>query len=196
MGRPSNLKPRPPRGTSRRAFFAKSGSAAAALASVPMLALAARSTDDKNDDGSRAGKVGFEHGVASGDPHPYGVILWTRVTPASRPASVSVRYEIATDPQLRQVVDRGVQSTGPERDYTVKVDATALRPRENPFRAVLLLTSARDALVDTRCTLAMGHAWRCEVRSHPFAGHDLPLDDPDWVIAQATSIRLGSKPER
>jgi alkaline phosphatase D len=128
MGRPSNLKPRPPRGTSRRAFFAKSGSAAAALASAPMLALAARPTDDKNDDGSRAGKVGFEHGVASGDPHPYGVILWTRVTPASRPASVSVRYEIATDPQLRQVVDRGVQSTGPERDYTVKVDATALRP--------------------------------------------------------------------
>ncbi len=32
--------------------------------------------------------------------------------------------------------------------------------------------------------------------AQPFAGHDLPLDDPDWVIAQATSIRLDSKPER
>ncbi len=61
-------------------------------------------------------------------------------------------------------------------------------PRDNPFRHVLLLTSTRDALVDTRCTLAIGRAWRCEVRTHPFAGHDLPLDDPDWVVANAISV--------
>ena len=60
-------------------------------------------------------------------------------------------------------------------------------PRDNPFRQVLLLTSTRDALVDTRCTLALGRAWNCEVRSHPRAGHDLPLDDPDWVVTQLSS---------
>ena len=126
MGRPSNLKQRP-RGTSRRGFFAKSGSAAAALASMPMPALAAPQPDATDDD-KRVGGVSFDHGVASGDPLERGVILWTRVTPASRPRSVLVRYEIATDPQLRHVVDRGVQPTGPERDYTVNVDATGLRP--------------------------------------------------------------------
>ena len=61
-------------------------------------------------------------------------------------------------------------------------------PRHNPFRRVLLLTSARDALVDTRCTLALGRAWQCEIRSHPSAGHDLPLDNPDWVVMQTMSI--------
>lgn len=101
-----------------------------------------------------------------------------------------------------ELLDRwtSLRLTNPVRRLDALAQLTAAArfraPRENPFRAVLLLTSARDALVDTRCTLAMGHAWRCEVRSHPFAGHDLPLDDPDWVIAQASSIRLDSKPER
>lgn len=60
-------------------------------------------------------------------------------------------------------------------------------PRRNPFRHVVLLTSASDALVDTRCSWSLGRAWQCEVRSHPDAGHDLPLDDPAWVVAQAVA---------
>jgi alkaline phosphatase D len=128
MGRPSNLKPRP-RGTSRRAFFTKSGAAAVALAGLPMLAAAARNDgDEDDDDGKRIGGVGFEHGVASGDPLQRRVMLWTRVTPESRPKSVLVHYEVATDAKLRHVIDRGVLRTGPERDYTVKVDADGLRP--------------------------------------------------------------------
>jgi alkaline phosphatase D len=127
MGRPSNLQPRT-RGTSRRAFFTKSGSAAVALAGLPMLAAAARNDIDEDDDGRRIGGVGFEHGVASGDPLQHRVVLWTRVTPESRPKSVLVHYEVATDPQLRHIVDRGVMRTGPERDYTVKFDADGLRP--------------------------------------------------------------------
>jgi len=61
--------------------------------------------------------------------------------------------------------------------------ARFVAPRTPPFERVLLLTSARDRLVDTRCSLALARAWRCEVESHPWAGHDLPLDDPAWVIA-------------
>ncbi|CAM5794500.1 alpha/beta fold hydrolase [Rhizobacter fulvus] len=64
-------------------------------------------------------------------------------------------------------------------------------PRRNPFRHVLLLTSACDELVDTRCTLALARAWQCEVRSHPHAGHDLPLDDPQWVVTQTASLGHG-----
>jgi hypothetical protein len=47
---------------------------------------------------------------------------------------------------------------------------------------VLLLTSAQDGLVDTRCSLALAQAWHCDIESHPWAGHDLPLDDAAWVI--------------
>lgn len=55
-------------------------------------------------------------------------------------------------------------------------------PRTPPCAHVLLLTSARDRLVDTRCSLALARAWHCDIESHPWAGHDLPLDDPAWVI--------------
>jgi alkaline phosphatase D len=135
MGRPSFIKPRPAAGTSRRGFFTKSGSAAVALASAPMLALAHDDEDDDGDDKPRRGGIRFEHGVASGDPLARRVILWTRVTPvttptsrSTRPKRVKVRYVVATDPQLRRVVERGDLFTGPERDYTVKIDADGLRP--------------------------------------------------------------------
>ena len=57
-------------------------------------------------------------------------------------------------------------------------------PRMPPSSRVLLLTSARDGLVDTRCSLALARAWQCDIESHPWAGHDLPLDDGAWVIEQ------------
>lgn len=79
--------------------------------------------------------VSFQHGVASGDPLPRAVVLWTRVTPTpgSAPGSghgprVTVGWEVATDHAFRDVVRRGRVRTGPERDHTVKVDATRLRP--------------------------------------------------------------------
>ena len=129
MGRPTFVKPRAP-GTSRRGFFTKGGSAAVALATAPMLSLAHDDDDDDDDDKKgRRGGVSFEHGVASGDPLARRVILWSRVTPsAGRAQRVAVRYVIATDPHLRQVVERGELRTGPDRDYTVKVDAAGLRP--------------------------------------------------------------------
>ncbi|RBY90533.1 alkaline phosphatase [Blastococcus sp. TF02A-26] len=77
----------------------------------------------------------FAHGVASGDPLPTAVLLWTRVTPtpSATPGSgagpvVPVDWEVATDDRFRQVVRRGTVRTGPDRDHTVKVDATGLTP--------------------------------------------------------------------
>ncbi|MDN4159966.1 alkaline phosphatase D family protein [Nocardioides abyssi] len=77
----------------------------------------------------------FQHGVASGDPLPGAVVLWTRVTPtpAARPGSgrgprTEVRWEVATDRGFRTVVRRGTFVTSAGRDHTVKLDATGLRP--------------------------------------------------------------------
>jgi alkaline phosphatase D len=82
----------------------------------------------------------FRHGVASGDPLPDAVVLWTRVTPteSSTPGSgvgpvVDVQWQVATDADFRDVVARGVTSTGPDRDHTVKLDATGLRPATTYF---------------------------------------------------------------
>lgn len=77
----------------------------------------------------------FRHGVASGDPLPDAVVLWTRVTPtaSARPGSgqgprVRVRWQIALDPGFHRPVAQGTTLTGPGRDHTVHVDVRGLRP--------------------------------------------------------------------
>jgi alkaline phosphatase D len=71
----------------------------------------------------------FAHGVASGDPLPDAVILWTRVSaPAVAHGPIAVTYRVARDPELAELVLEGQLSTGPELDYTLKVDATGLEP--------------------------------------------------------------------
>ena len=49
---------------------------------------------------------------------------------------------------------------------------------------VLLLSSRKDRLVNVLCSAAIANAWQCPLAVHPQAGHDLPLDDPDWVLSQ------------
>lgn len=78
----------------------------------------------------------FQHGVASGDPHPHSVVLWTRVTPTprARPGSgrgpvVQVSWQVARDRKFTEVVAKGTFVTGPARDHTVKLLASGLAPR-------------------------------------------------------------------
>ena len=69
----------------------------------------------------------FAHGVASGDPGPDRVLLWTRVS-GFGPERVECSWQVARDPAMREIVAEGVAATGPERDHTVKALATGLRP--------------------------------------------------------------------
>ena len=62
--------------------------------------------------------------------------------------------------------------------------ARFVAPATPPRARVLVLTSTHDQFVDTRCSLALARAWRYRIESHPWAGHDLPLDDAPWVIDQ------------
>lgn len=79
-----------------------------------------------------AAPVHFTHGVASGDPLSDRVILWARVLPGDGAlVTLTGRWEVAEDVQFKRVVMSGETTTGPERDYTVKVDATGLQPATN-----------------------------------------------------------------
>lgn len=76
----------------------------------------------------------FEHGVASGDPLTDRVVLWTRVTPTTKaPVTVAVTWEIAGDSAFKKIVAHGNTHASSERDYTVKVDATGLKPGREYF---------------------------------------------------------------
>lgn len=68
----------------------------------------------------------FPQGVASGDPLSDAVLLWTRL--AGAVGATELRWEIATDPALAEVVASGTATTGPYADGTATVDATGLRP--------------------------------------------------------------------
>lgn len=75
-----------------------------------------------------AGKVRFDHGVASGDPKQDRVILWTRITPERPGAAVAYRWRINPVDRRAGGAQTGQGVTGPERDYTVKVDVGGLQP--------------------------------------------------------------------
>ena len=131
MGRPKQIKPART-GTSRREFFKRTGATAVGVAAVaqilPLQAATVASV--------------FQHGVASGDPLVDRVILWTRVTPASALAAITVTYVVATDPALAHVVVRGSTKTNPSRDNTVKVDALGLQPGTTYYYQFSALGSA------------------------------------------------------
>lgn len=71
----------------------------------------------------------------------------------------------------------------------------------------LLLASIGDGLVNARCSKEIARRWNRAIAMHPTAGHDLPLDDGEWVArevrewlaaavkrSQNTSIGRASRP--
>lgn len=105
--------------------------AAATAALVPIAALGAEAAQAATGD-----SPSFLHGVASGDPLPDGILLWTRVTPdaGAVPGSgagpaVTVGWEIAEDKAFSRVVASGAVTTSAAHDHTVKADVRGLRPQ-------------------------------------------------------------------
>jgi len=69
----------------------------------------------------------FPLGVASGDPLPDGVILWTRLLGSSVPARrVEVEWQVAHDERFRRVVRAGRTWADPQLAHSVHVDVRGL----------------------------------------------------------------------
>lgn len=50
-----------------------------------------------------------------------------------------------------------------------------------PRQPLLVVTSRTDRLVDYRCSLKLAQIWETGYVQHETAGHDLPLDEPEWL---------------
>jgi alkaline phosphatase D len=98
----------------------------------------------------------FLHGVASGDPLADQVILWTRITTAGT-EDVPVRWIVATDVELNDVVASGEVAATATRDWTVKVDAAGLSPHSWYFFAFEAL-GKRSLVGRTKTAPAAGQA--------------------------------------
>ncbi|TDD98909.1 alkaline phosphatase D family protein [Jiangella asiatica] len=86
----------------------------------------------------------FTLGVASGDPLPDGVVLWTRLAPeplavdgsgGMAAQSVPVQWQLARDPAFGQVERSGTVRATPELAHSVHAEVTGLEPdREYWYR--------------------------------------------------------------
>lgn len=76
----------------------------------------------------------FTLGVASGDPLPHGIVIWTRLAPdplngggmPNRP--VRIRWEVAEDDQMKKIVRSGKWTARPENAHCVRREVGGLEP--------------------------------------------------------------------
>ncbi|MER5181393.1 alkaline phosphatase D family protein [Streptomyces sp. NPDC002896] len=115
----------------RRRFLTVTG-AAAALAFATNLP-AAGTASAAELDAAQITENPFTLGVASGDPLPGSVILWTRLAPAPyEPDSglpqerVTVHWELAHDSRFRRIARRGTATAHPEFHHSVHVEVSHL----------------------------------------------------------------------
>ena len=112
---------------SRRQFLARSGAAGAAV--LAPQALMSGLAGAKAAPLLKSGK--FSEGVASGDPGPRAITLWTRVAELERKGSV--RLEVARDKGFHRVVARDLIGTSPAGGGSVKARVTGLKPYEQYY---------------------------------------------------------------
>jgi alkaline phosphatase D len=84
----------------------------------------------------------FTLGVASGDPLADSVILWTRLLPAEPFADelsdVDVEWEVATDPDMSNVVASGIGTAFAALGHSIHVDASGLAPDTDHYYRFML----------------------------------------------------------
>lgn len=73
------------------------------------------------------------------------------------------------------------------RDNALRQLLAAMRyeaPQKAPNVPLLVLSAHSDRLVDSRCSATLARLWQVPLRVHQTAGHDLTLDEPEWVAQQ------------
>ncbi|NGO79332.1 alkaline phosphatase [Streptomyces sp. YC504] len=120
----------------RRRFLTVTGAAAglALAGTLPGITPASAATTSGSKD------YPFTLGVASGDPLPDGVVLWTRLAPeplapfgGMDQRAYSLQWEVAADRRFARVVRRGTTRVAPEYGHTAHVDVRGLRPWREYF---------------------------------------------------------------
>lgn len=121
------------RSIGRRRFLGLTTAAAALAFAVDLPATGTAAAAEL--DAARIDDFPFTLGVASGDPQPTSVVLWTRLAPTpyqpdgGLPAErVDVDWEVAEDETFATVVAKGTAVAHPEFHHTVHVEAEGLDP--------------------------------------------------------------------
>lgn len=89
------------------------------------------------------GDFRFPQGVASGDPTPHGIILWTRVEAVDGSRSpIALRAQLSKTPDFKSVVVDQVMTISEDSDHTLRLVVNGLDPDTIYFYR---FTAGRDA---------------------------------------------------
>ena len=103
----------------------------AAVSAIPTLA---SSAEGYVDSAPSFKETPFALGVASGDPEPDGVVIWTRLSESplvgevTIPNAIQVRWEISHDEGFTSIAQNGTALAVPQLGHSVHVEATGLEP--------------------------------------------------------------------
>jgi len=57
-------------------------------------------------------------------------------------------------------------------------------PAQQPDVPILVLRSLADHMVSPECSATLARHWHLPIETHATAGHDIPLDDAEWVCGK------------
>ncbi len=72
--------------------------------------------------------------------------------------------------------------------YQLIAAATYKKPLSKLHGKLLVLASIQDSIVDYHCSVEIASMYGGEISLHPTGGHDLPIDEPDWVVERIVFV--------
>ena len=140
------------------------------------------------------GTTPFALGVASGDPTPDGMVIWTRLLfsePGHALTAHTVHWEVAHDERFARIVQKGEATALPALGHSVHVELRGLAP-DRWYHYRFMLGSAASTTARTRTAPAPGdmpaslrvafascQRWE---HGHYAAWRHLTADQPDLVL--------------
>lgn len=103
--------------------------------------------------------------------------------------------QLTTDSIIPTWVEWAKASPVSVRNFLNQLQAAAnfqLNPDFQPTIPLQLINAAQDRLVSPHCSEQLAQHWQLPLITHPEAGHDIPLDAPDWLIQHIVSFYEGS----
>lgn len=103
---------------------------------------------------------GFTHGVASGEPGPDRVLLWTRF--AASGGTSALIWELSEDESFSKIAASGPASAAPENDFCAKAWVTGLKPGRWYYYRFVSASGQRSIIGRTK-TLPVGKVPRFKI---------------------------------
>ncbi len=138
-----------------------------------------------------ADSFSFQHGVASGDPKPGSIVLWTRVEGDNGKQPVAVKLQVSAQPDFSTLLVNDTLTALPDWDYTLRNKVTGLSAattyyyrfivgsRTSPTGRTRTAPAAGTPLAQLRFAFVTCQDWSV---NHWAAMEELAAQDLDFIV--------------